>query len=238
MANWIVVYLALINFFGIYLFPRDRVSSQKWFSFSSGIAITYFFMYLLPSLNKRQDTLRVDWLDLALPSEIYVISLLGFTVFYGTMRVVRTPYFKDETIDQNVSYWLQVTLLTAYMSFSAYVVTATSVTFVARSFYATALGVHFLAVGHDLYRHYGERYIRQGRYLLSGGIVVGGFFSRFVELPSHIEAILFAFVAGAMILNIVKFELPADRNLHFRTFVLAVVSYGGLLLLLKHVLYF
>lgn len=238
MANWIVVYLALINFFGIYLFPRDRVPSQKWFSFSSGIAITYFFMYLLPSLNKRQDTLRVEWLDLALPSEIYVVSLLGFTVFYGTMRVVRTPYFKDETIDQNVSYWLQVTLLTAYMSFSAYVVTATSVTFVARSFYATALGVHFLAVGHDLYRHYGERYIRQGRYLLSGGILVGGFFSRFVELPPHIEAILFAFVAGAMILNIVKFELPADRNLHFRTFVLAVVCYGGLLLMLKHVLYF
>ncbi|WP_396128704.1 hypothetical protein [Exiguobacterium mexicanum] len=195
-------------------------------------------MYLLPSLNKRQDTLRVDWLDLALPSEIYVISLLGFTVFYGTMRVVRTPYFKDETIDQNVSYWLQVTLLTAYMSFSAYVVTATSVTFVARSFYATALGVHFLAVGHDLYRHYGERYIRQGRYLLSGGILIGGFFSRFVELPTHIEAMLFAFVAGAMILNIVKFELPADRNLHFRTFVLAVVCYGGLLLLLKHILNF
>lgn len=238
MANWIVVYLALINFFGIYLFPRDRVPSQKWFSFSSGIAITYFFMYLLPSLNKRQDTLRVDWLDLALPSEIYVISLLGFTVFYGTMRVVRTPYFKDETIDQNVSYWLQVTLLTAYMSFSAYVVTATSVTFVARSFYATALGVHFLAVGHDLYRHYGERYIRQGRYLLSGGILIGGFFSRFVELPTHIEAMLFAFVAGAMILNIVKFELPADRNLHFRTFVLAVVCYGGLLLLLKNILNF
>ncbi|RHB49373.1 hypothetical protein [Exiguobacterium sp. AM39-5BH] len=238
MANWIVVYLALINFFGIYLFPRDRVPSQKWFSFSSGIAITYFFMYLLPSLNKRQYTLRVEWLDLALPSEIYVISLLGFTVFYGTMRVVRTPYFKDETIDQNVSYWLQVTLLTAYMSFSAYVVTATSVTFVARSFYATALGVHFLAVGHDLYRHYGECYIRQGRYLLSGAILIGGFFSHFIDLASHVEAILFAFVAGAMILNIVKFELPSDRNLHFRTFVLAVVSYGGLLLLLKHVLYF
>lgn len=238
MANWIVVYLALINFWGIYLCPRDRVPSQKWFSFSSGIAITYFFMYLLPSLNKRQDTLRVEWLDLALPSEIYVISLLGFTVFYGTMRVVRTPHFKDETIDQNVSYWLQVTLLTAYMSFSAYVVTASSVTFVARSFYATALGVHFLAVGHDLYRHYGERYLRQGRYLLSGGILIGGFFSRFIDLASHVEAILFAFVAGAMILNIVKFELPADRNLHFRTFVLAVVGYGGILLFLKHVLNF
>ncbi|UTT43323.1 hypothetical protein [Exiguobacterium aurantiacum] len=238
MANWIVIYLALINFFGIYLFPRDRVPSQKWFSFSSGIAITYFFMYVLPSLNKRQDTLRVEWLDLALPSEIYVISLLGFTVFYGTMRVVRTPYFKDETIDQNVSYWLQVMLLTAYMSVSAYVVTASSVTFVARSFYATALGVHFLAVGHDLYRHYGERYIRQGRYLLSGGILAGGFFSRFIDLASHVEAILFAFVAGAMILNIVKFELPADRNLHFRTFVLAVVGYGGILLFLKHVLNF
>lgn len=238
MANWIVVYLALINFFGIYLFPRDRVPSQKWFSFSSGIAITYFFMYLLPSLNKRQDTLQVDWLNLALPSEIYVISLLGFTVFCGTMRVVRTPHFKDETIEQNVSYWLQVTLLTAYMSFSAYVVTASSVTFVARSFYATALGVHFLAVGHDLYRHYGERYIRQGRYLLSGGILAGGFFSRLIDLASHVEAILFAFVAGAMILNIVKFELPADRNLHFRTFVLAVVGYGGILLFLKRVLNF
>ncbi|MFN3367405.1 MAG: hypothetical protein ACK411_13530, partial [Exiguobacterium mexicanum] len=97
---------------------------------------------------------------------------------------------------------------------------------------------HFLAVGHDLYRHYGERYIRQGRYLLSGGILAGGFFSRLIDLASHVEAILFAFVAGAMILNIIKFELPADRNLHFRTFVLAVVGYGGILLFLKHVLNF
>ncbi|MGH1444307.1 MAG: hypothetical protein ACRAUN_12525, partial [Exiguobacterium profundum] len=68
MANWIIIYLALINFFGIYLFREETVPSKKWFSFSSGIAITYFFMYLLPSLNKRQDTLRVDWLNLALPS--------------------------------------------------------------------------------------------------------------------------------------------------------------------------
>lgn len=154
------------------------------------------------------------------------------------MRVVRTPYFQDETVDQNVSYWLQVTLLTAYMSFSAYVVTASSVTFVARSFYATALGVHFLAVGHDLYRHYGERYLTQGRYFLSGGILAGGFFARFIDLAPHVEALLFAFVAGAMILNIVKFELPADRNLHFRTFVLAVFGYGSILLFLKHVLDF
>lgn len=53
-----------------------------------------------------------------------------------------------------------------------------------------------------------------------------------------VEALCFAFVAGAMILNIVKFELPSDRNLHFRTFVLAVCSYGGLLLILKHLLNF
>ncbi|WP_445002477.1 hypothetical protein [Exiguobacterium alkaliphilum] len=238
MGDWIVVYLAAINFFGIYLFPRDRIPSKKWFSFSSGIAITYFFMYLLPSLNKRQDTLRVDWLDLALPSEIYVVSLIGFTVFYGTMRFVRTPHFQDETLDRNVSYWLQVTLLTAYMSFSAYVVTETSVTNVAQMFYATALGVHFLAVGHDLYRHYGEVYLTQGRYFFTVGILVTGYVARYVDLASHIETILFAFVAGAMILNIVKFELPADRNLHFRTFVLAVTIYGGLLLILKHVLYF
>lgn len=238
MANWIVVYLGLINLFGIYVFPRDHMPAPKWFSFSSGIAITYFFLYILPSLNKRQDTLRIEAFDLALPSEIYVVSLIGFTVFYGTMRFVRTPHFQDETIDQNVSYWLQVILLTAYMSFSAYVVTASSVTFVARSFYATALGVHFLALGHDLYRHYGTKYLNQGRYLLTAGILGGGFFARFIELAEHVEALVFAFVAGAMILNIVKFELPSDRNLHVRTFTLAVFGYGGTLLILKHVLNF
>ncbi|MGI1820782.1 hypothetical protein ACRPK6_01160 [Exiguobacterium sp. TRN 1102] len=49
MANWIIIYLVLINFFGIHLFREETVPSKKWFSFSSGIAITYFFMYLLPS---------------------------------------------------------------------------------------------------------------------------------------------------------------------------------------------
>lgn len=52
MANWIIIYLALIHFFGIYLFREETVPSKKWFSFSSGIAITYFFMYLLPSLKR------------------------------------------------------------------------------------------------------------------------------------------------------------------------------------------
>ncbi|WP_251129834.1 hypothetical protein [Exiguobacterium sp. CH10] len=73
---------------------------------------------------------------------------------------------------------------------------------------------------------------------MSGGILLSGFFSRWIDLPAHVEALSFAFVAGAMILNIVKFELPSDRNLHFRTFVLAVCSCGGLLLILKHLLNF
>jgi len=234
MVNWIVVYLALINFFGIYLFPRDRVPSQKWFSFSSGIAITYFFLYLLPSLNQRQDTLRIDWLNLSLPSEIYFVSLIGFTLFYGTMRFIRLSFFQDTRTEKYFSYYLQIGLLTGYMFFSAYVVTASFDSVVTKLFYATALGIHFLAVGNDLYLRYGDKFIKRGRYFITVGILCGGIFSYYVDLMSHVETIIFAFVAGAMILNIVKYKLPTDRELVYPVFIATVIIYSFILIILKH----
>lgn len=43
-------------------------------------------------------------------------------------------------------------------------------------------------------------------------------------------AILFAFLAGGVILNVIKEEVPAERESRFSAFALGAVGYAGVLL--------
>ena len=49
------------------------------------------------------------------------------------------------------------------------------------------------------------------------------------ELPL---ALLFAFLAGGIVLNVLKEELPAERESRFSAFVLGAAGYAAILLLL------
>jgi zinc transporter ZupT len=68
------------------------------------------------------------------------------------------------------------------------------------------------------------------RWILAGAVLGGWALGVAVELPEEAIAVLFAFLAGGIVLNVLKEELPEERESRFLPFLLGSAGYAALLL--------
>ncbi|GAE26309.1 hypothetical protein JCM9140_2359 [Halalkalibacter wakoensis JCM 9140] len=223
----------LIHLFANELIPSNRMNRLKWFSFSGGLAVSYVFVYVLPTLHKEQLLVKKYSNHLAMESELYFIGLVGVLIFYGIQKVVRKAQLKQQPHKARALFWLQILFFGFYNMLVAYTVISHNVLGIQAVFYGLAVGMHFIAVAHDLWREYEDIYDKVGRYVLALGIVAGWILGITVTFSPLTEAIIFAFISGAMILNVLKYELPPDDEAHFGTFTIGVVSYTTITMSLK-----
>jgi zinc transporter ZupT len=74
-----------------------------------------------------------------------------------------------------------------------------------------------------------ESYDRVGRWILAAAIIVGWVIGQGTEIHEAAIAVLFAFLAGGVILNVLKEELPDERQSKFWAFALGAAIYAALL---------
>nr|TXF85408.1 hypothetical protein FTX54_09270 [Alkalicoccus halolimnae] len=222
-----VVFIA-IHFLANAFIPSEKVKRKKWFSFSGGLAVSYIFVYLLPTLHAEQTNIADPYLHLAMESEIYFVGLIGVVVFLGIQILIRQNY-----VSHISSFWSAVAFYALYNALVSFVVLSFEVSGIQALFYCFAIGLHFIAVAHDLWREFPYEYNKYGRYVLGAGIVAGWIFALTVNLTPLLKSIIFAFVAGAMIFNVFKHELPSDEETHFPTFAGAVLIYSTITMSLK-----
>ncbi|GAE27070.1 hypothetical protein JCM9140_3182 [Halalkalibacter wakoensis JCM 9140] len=224
------IFFILIHLFSNTFIPADRIRRNKWLSFSGGLAVSYVFVYVLPSLHREQQA--IEWYSdsLTMESELYFICLLGLLLFYRVQKTVKTTH-KVET--NQSAFWLYIGFFTLYNMLIVYVVMAANVSFIQAIFYGAAIGLHFIAVAHDLWRENPEQYNKRGRFFLALGIIAGWFIGMFLTLSTFIQAIIFAFISGAMILNVLQNELPKEKHAHFPSFAIGVFSYTTITIALK-----
>ncbi|WP_026675189.1 hypothetical protein [Alkalihalobacterium bogoriense] len=215
------------------LIPADRIKRLRWLSLSGGFAVSYVFVYVLPSLHREQQELHEYRHTFAMESELYFIGLLGLLLFYGVEKKVSDANEKG-IADRQAYFWLQTIFFTLYNMLIAYTVVASFVEGIQALFYSVAIGLHFIAVAHDLWRKSPERYNKVGRYVLASGICIGWLIAMLTQFSAVTQSIIFAFISGAMLLNVLKNELPKERDAHFPTFAVAIVSYTSITLGLKY----
>ncbi|RXJ02437.1 hypothetical protein DS745_06965 [Anaerobacillus alkaliphilus] len=221
------IFFIIIHLLSNELIPADRIKRLRWLSLSGGLAVSYVFVYVLPSLHSEQQKLQ-DYADtLTMDSELYFIGLLGLLIFYGVEKVVSGTNEKGNE-DRLASFWLQTIFFTIYNMLIAYTVVASLIEGFQALFYGIAIGLHFIAVAHDLWRKSPKRYNQIGRYVLASGIFIGWVIGLSTSLSSIAQSMIFAFISGAMILNVLKNELPKERDAHFPTFAFAIVTYTSI----------
>jgi hypothetical protein len=98
--------------------------------------------------------------------------------------------------------------------------------------FALAIGLHFLVNDFGLRSHYKEMYARTGRWVLAAAIVAGWGVAQVMELGAASIHGVTAFLAGGIVLNVLKEELPAERESNFGSFALGAAAYSALLLAL------
>lgn len=96
--------------------------------------------------------------------------------------------------------------------------------------FAAALGVHFVVNDFALREHHKRRYQHVGRWVLSASILVGWATGALVEVSAASVGLILTFLAGGVILNVLKEELPEERQSRLLPLVGGMVGYTALLL--------
>ncbi len=227
------IFFIIIHLLANELIPADRIKRLRWLSLSGGFAVSYVFVYVLPSLHREQQQLQNYAETLTMETELYFIGLLGLLLFYGVEKAVSSTN-EQKSRERLAYFWLQTIFFAIYNMLIAYTVVTSLVEGFQALFYGIAIGLHFIAVAHDLWRKNARRYNQIGRYVLASGICIGWIIGLSTSLSSITQSMIFAFISGAMILNVLKNELPKERDAHFPTFALAIVTYTSVTLGLNY----
>ncbi|RKD73268.1 hypothetical protein ATL39_1559 [Sinobaca qinghaiensis] len=225
------LFFIAVQIFANIFVKGPRIRSFRWLSFSGGIAVSYIFVYVLPSLHEEQEAFSGE---LAMESELYILGLVGLMVFYTVFKTADAQQKKGRRDGQALFFYIQVGFFTLYNMMISYIVFASDVETIQGVFYAMAVGLHFMAVSHDLWREDKERYEKVARYILAAGILAGWLVGILVPYSSIGLAVVFAFISGAMLMNVLNKEMPNEENAHLPTFLISAGGYALIATLLKY----
>lgn len=214
------------------------VPRSKWLSAAGGVAVAYVFVHIFPELREMQRIVSEHLKESALgflDTHVYLIALLGLVVFYGLERMARTSrHAQKETRGEDKTspeiFWIHVSSFAVYNTLVGYLLVSASRGAVGAFLYFFAMGVHFLTNDYGLWFDYKDRYTRVGRWLLSGAVVFGALLGFYWKLPEIWIAVLFSFLAGGVVMNVLKEELPEERKSSFWAFAGGTAAYAILLL--------
>lgn len=239
----VVVLFVAVHLFGGELRFLGGIPRSRWLSIAGGISVAYVFVHVLPELLEAQEELAEHWAALPwVEHHAFLVALAGLVVFYGLEKLVRwaqrrrsgeAPSSADEPAAGLGVFWLHIASFALYNGLIGYLLVHREEQDLRElAFFAGAMGVHFLVNDHGLQQAHQEVYRKRGRWVLVGAIVAGwalGLAIRTGPAPTHA---LFAFLAGGIVLNVLKEELPEERESRFGSFAAGAGGYAGLLLLL------
>lgn len=234
-----VVALVLVHLFIGKLRFLEGTPRSVWLSIAGGVSVAYVFVHLLPDLSEAQESLA----EMAegglgfLERHVYLLALVGLVVFYGLERAAkgsRNTRRDVETRDASSSgvFWVHVASFTAYNVLLGYLLHSQGAE-EGRQFvtlFAIAMGLHFITTDFGLREHYSASYDRVARWVFSVALATGWAVSLIGEVSERVRAILLAFIAGGVVLNVLKEELPEERESRFWAFAIGAGCYAALLL--------
>jgi hypothetical protein len=221
--------------------PRSRLLSV-----SGGVSVAYVFVHLLPEITERQAAMSPggDSGGLLVPAAsdryLFVVGLAVLAGFYGLVLCAGGTGRAggSEEVARGAStrtdvrvFWVHVGAFAAYNALIGYLLLHREEAGLANLlFYATAMAVHFVVNDYGLRDLHRDAYDRLARWMLSGAVLVGVLVGFLVGVPEGLLHLLFALLAGAVILNVIKEELPERRESRFWSFAAGAVGYSAVLL--------
>ncbi len=230
--------LVAVHLFGGWLRFLDGTPRSIWLSVAGGVSVAYVFVHLLPELAEGQEKLleRLGEALSFLENHIYLLSLVGLAVFYGLERAASSSRRRRRAGDEADAasggvFWLHVSSFAVYNAIVGYLlVHREEGGLLNLLLFSVAMALHFLVTDHGLREHHREEYARIGRPVLVAAIVLGWALGVSTEISEVALSVLIAFLGGGVILNVLKEELPEERESRFWAFAVGAALYAALLL--------
>lgn len=214
-------------------YPPERVVA----SFGGGAAAAYVFAHTLPELAETRDPIGRA-LEGALGSSqvegllVFLVALLGFTIFYALEQAARDARRRRDQSARMFAvhlgaYCVYNLLITGTMALRLEAGVPFGVVF------GVVMGLHFVLTDRTLEDHYPDRFTRWGRHLLAASLLLGWGASILIG-PEHLVllGLLTSLLAGSVLYNVFKEELPDHDRSSFPAFACGLVGNAALLTLL------
>lgn len=252
--NYAVIAIAL-GFAAVHLFAGklrflDATPRSAYLSAAGGVAVAYVFLHLLPELFSHRETFT-EHLGLGRDNAETVLlslALVGLVAFYGVERVMllhgtdRNARQKGqrgqrgqneqqgEKRDPDGLFWLHVGSFAVYNLLIGFLLHEQGETDLRDlALFGSAMAVHFATNDHGMRSHHRHLYDAYGRWVLSLAVLAGALLGFIVKIGPEAIAMLFALLAGGVVLNVLKEELPEERESRFWPFALAAALYAAVL---------
>ena len=219
------------------LFSKFLPSKGRGFiSFAGGVSVAYVFLDMLPNLveyNKPigQFLLNNFWLTPFTELSIYIVALIGFLIYYGFDLFAER--YQEATHDNRIVYRLHLIMFCVYNGLITYTMSLRALTGITYTvLFSFAMALHFVLTDRKFCRLYPVRFNHLGRAFLSLALLIGWLLSAIFD-PVRVlfVAFMMAFLAGSILLNVFREELPNNSLARFRWFVLGAFFIASILLL-------
>ena len=228
--------LAAVHMFAGRLRFLDTTPRSIWLSFSGGVSVAYAFVHVLPELAEAQGTLGEAALLRPAERHAYLLALAGLALFYGLERVVREDQRRrgGQPREHGTSmgtFWLHIGTFAAYNLLFGYLLLHREVEGAGDLvLYAVAIGLHFLVNDYGLRQDHHAAYDHKARWVLATAIVAGWALGASFDFHKTGTTVVFAVLAGGIVMNVLKEELPEERQSRFWAFAAGAAAYSWLLL--------
>lgn len=242
MAFWLSL-VFVIGFVLIHLFSKNMkfltvVPRSRFLSVAGGISVAYVFLHLLPELGSYQEELQGATANeglVLLEDHIYLIAMIGLVIFYGLEQLVKSSKRNNKEADHRKAsagvFWVHIGSFTLYNAVIGYLLIREEFSgHWGMFFFFIAMGVHFITNDKGLRAAHKEDYDRYGRWLLAAAILGGWAIGTLTEVNEYLISFLVALLAGGVVLNVMKEELPEERESSFGAFCIGLAVYSALLL--------
>lgn len=238
----IAVVLAGLHLGASHLEKLPFIPERATGSFAGGLAVAYVFLHLLPEIAAGNEAIGEALSDVIEPTPlfelgIFLVALVGFTIFYGLERLAAKDSIRGGTEGSEPSaatYWLHIGSFMVYNGLITYTMALRLRTGIAFTvLFTIAMGLHFVLTDRTLKEHYPRRFANSGKIALAGALIAGWVLSAFLAPTSTlVVAILTALLGGSILLNVFKEEIPSNRGSSFGWFLTGTGLYAGLLALI------
>lgn len=225
--------LLVVGLAVVHLLPgslhRDGTGRPRFVSAGGGASLAYVVVYMLPEVNAAVVEATESTVGSAefftRDVEVYVVVLAGFLTFY-VVHVLASRETGEDADSSSTVFWAHVASFAAYNALVGYLVfhhELPGLTTVV--LYTVAMGLHLLVTDAGLRRHHGATYDRLGRWVLAAAIALGGVVGSVTEIAPGPLAVLFAFLAGSVVFNVTKEEVPDPESSRLGAFLFGGVGY-------------
>lgn len=210
---------------------RATAYQHLWIPVTSGIAVGYVFLYLLPKLGDYSAIIKSasnqGWQQVG-DHRIYFFALLGFALYY---LVDQSRIRRDGRAEKTL--WIHGTAFFIYaLLVGDLLATMSDGRNLSVVVTACVLSLHLLGVNHQLRTWATRAFDRLFRWWFAVAVMLGWSLGALFSLPMELIMAVNGILAGGIITNVMVEKLPAGNKAKLTPFISGVLlSIGATILL-------